>query len=155
MLLFQAGPPPGPPPGPRAVSLLDTLLAGGCIGLLVIACTVLGLVLAAVFLIVFKRRGAILGIALLSVPPIALGLLGTAWAFFIMHQHVARFEAEGASPDPAEIADSRALAMLTTWEGLVGSGLILLFVLLAALVKPREAVAGPPAEGPRRRPPRR
>jgi len=125
------------PPLPlRSPTILDYVASGGCIGFLVIGFTVIGLILSLVFLLVFKRRGAILGPVLLSTVPITFGLIGTGYAFMLINQMAGFRTAEGEAPLPAEVADSQALAMVTTWMGLAGSFLILLFALLAMLVKP-------------------
>ena len=143
-MLLQTGPPPAPPPGPRALTLFDTLMAGGCIGFLVLATTLLGLLLGLVFLLVFKRRGAIIATAVLSVVPIALGLLGTAYGFMIANAKVAEIEAQGGAVSPAELAESHQFALITTWMGLGGSTLLLGYVLAAVLLKRRPE---PPAAG--------
>ena len=122
-------------PGP-APTLLDLIMAGGCLGFLLIALLVFGLPISLLVLARAKRRKtAILVPTVLSALAVLLAATSVLVGYAGMRAHVAAIEAEGGVVSPAEIADAAGLIWFTGGQGGVVCLVLLCAVGLAVITK--------------------
>jgi len=119
------------------------LQAGGLAGFGAIVFTLLGLIAGVVVLIVARRRKAVLICCALSILPMTCGAIGTMNIRSAVDD-IERIETESGTPaSPEMYGFMRNAGWIFAGVGGAGSGLLLGFALLAALVKRQER---PPPE---------
>jgi len=123
-------------PGPYAYSLLDLIMAGGCLGLCTLSWVPIGIIASLVALRTAQwRRTAILVPAVFSALALFTATSGVAYGYFMVNQKIAEMEATGGHVSEAERADAYFLLWSTGVQGAVVCGILLAMLLLAILVK--------------------
>jgi hypothetical protein len=123
-------------PGPTTYTLLDLIMAGGCLGLCTLALLPIGV--AAGLLALWKtqrRRTAILVPSVFAGLALLTSTLGVVSGYVFMSQKIAVIEAAGDYVSEADRADGHFLLWSTGIQGAIVCAILLGMVMLALLVK--------------------